>query len=167
MLLNSSFAQTTNIPRFRALWNGKICLISDRSLMHPFAPVFWSDAMSCLEKQYDKIQSPHSNQVPMVSAMREHFHLSKPRLFCFLGRNYVIGTFFGGGEEAIRDYELNFWVIHTQFLNMKRSVETDQTIMTTYLTSSNKAWIQPNDEARCTFFLPHFACIITLRCVLM
>jgi hypothetical protein len=127
--------------------------------MHPDAIVFWIDAGSCRERQYDKIQFPDPlrlfHAVPsqtkgaMIFAMWRKAIVRRPSFLHLIRPEFIMGGFFGGDVTALRAFSVAFWAIHNHFLERGKFVGKDQSIMTTYFTYVDKAWAQPNYEARC------------------
>jgi hypothetical protein len=154
-------------PRLYAVWNGKLCLVSEISLTNPFASVFWIDAGSCRERQYDKIQFPNSERIKsillpatkgaMIFAMWRLFRFRRPSVFRFFRENYVMAGFFGGDQAALMEYSLGFWAIHDYYLKHDHFIGKEQNIMSTYLVYTDQAWVQPNYQGRCNSWFATFS----------
>jgi hypothetical protein len=146
-------------PRLYAIWNGKHCLALEVAWMNPDAIVFWIDAGSCREQKYDKIQFPNelrmSHAVPseargaMIFATWRKVIVRRSSFLHLIRSEFIMGTFFGGDVTALRSFSIAFWAIHNYFLERGKFVGKDQSIMATYFVYANRAWVQPNYEARC------------------
>jgi hypothetical protein len=154
-------------PRLYAIWNGKLCLVCEVSLMHPFATVFWIDSSSVREPQYNAIRFPNPARIlsvvspatrgAMIFAMFRRLSLERPGFFRVFRSNYVIGTFFGGDQTALREYSVGFWGIHDALLKYNQFVGVDQFLMSTYFVYADKAWFQPNYEGTCNSWFSTFS----------
>jgi hypothetical protein len=154
-------------PRLYAVWNGKLCLLSEISLINPAATVFWIDAGSCREKQYQRIKFPNPGRIisivkpetkgSMIFTMWRYRRFRRPGFMRFFREVYVIGGFFGGDQAALRKYSLGFWAIHDYFLKENYFIGKDQHIMSTYLVYADEAWVQPNYQARCNSWFSTFS----------
>jgi hypothetical protein len=135
--------------------------------MNPAAFVFWIDAGSCREQQYDKIQFPNPSRmliaVPsqsrgaMIFAFWRNVSIRRQGFIRIIQRECVIGTFFGGDETALRQYSAGFWAIHDYFLEHGQFVGKEQPLMSTYFVYASKAWVQPNYEGRCCSWFSTFS----------
>jgi hypothetical protein len=145
-------------PDVYAIWNGKICLLREVSDLHPTAIIFWIDIGSARESFYDDIQFPDAQRIEsvvtselngsMIFAMHHPWRFIRDLPVSLKQQDYVIGTFFGGDRLALQNYSKAFWTMHNYFLREGQFVGKDQNIMSAYVTYADKAWIQPNYEAR-------------------
>jgi hypothetical protein len=140
-----------------AVWNGKICLVSEVSLLEPNAIILWIDSGSCREKIYWNIVFPNASRLAsvikletrgaMIFAAWHHITL-KPVWPMKCHRSALaIGGLFGGDQTALREYWTFFWAIHDYFLQRGEFVGNDQHLMSTYLIYTDLAWVQPNYQA--------------------
>jgi hypothetical protein len=141
-------------PHVYGIWNGKLCLVAEVSLLEPNAVVFWIDAGSCREKIYWNTVFPNADRLRSVITpeVRGAMIFTTPRPFTVAPLAYLkinridlaIGGFFGGDQAALREYWTFFWAIHDYFLERGAFVGKEQNLMSTYLSYTDRAWIQPN-----------------------
>jgi hypothetical protein len=154
-------------PHLYAVWNGKICLMSEVSLLVPWAIVFWIDAGSCREEIYWETPFPNRHRLTSVITLEQRgamiFGAHRP--FKYMARvpleyvveDLVIGTFYGGDQDALREYWHFFWALHDHFITHGEFVGKDQHLMSTYIAYTDRAWIQPNYEGHCNTWFTAFS----------
>jgi hypothetical protein len=86
--------------------------------MNPLDTIFWIDAGSCRESQYDNIQFPTPARIlsavppstngAMIFAAQYLFQLHRPAFVRIFREDFAIGTFFGGDHRALREYSVGF-----------------------------------------------------------
>jgi hypothetical protein len=154
-------------PHLSAVWNSKICLMSEVSLLEPDSTVFWIDAGSCREEKYGRylfpnlcrlasVITPETKGAMIFAAWQRIIFTPQPSIQ-LIQKDLVIGTFYGGDQAALRDYWTFFWAIHDYFLEKGKFIGKDQHLMSTYVAYADRAWIQPNYEASCNRWFSTFS----------